>query len=139
MITITVDSSGKIKLSGEVVLFTQPQVGTLRMGHKGWLGHSTLPYQNVFDPADPMQVNGSATGRFPDAWSTNAVVNPPHRPNIFDVKPGWICNGNGVTNAVVYSVGDATNPIITIAPTPLMAEGSGGFQNGDYYTFTGIY
>ena len=134
MITITVDSSGKIKLSGEVVLFTQPQVGTL--GHKGWLEHRTRPYPNIFDST--MQ-NGSATGRFPDAWDANTVVNRSHRPNMFDVKPGWICNGNGVTNAVVYYVGDATNPIITVAPTPLMAEGGGGFQNGDYYTFTGIY
>lgn len=134
MITITVDSSGNIKLSGEVTLFTKQQMmGTL--GHKGWLGHSTLPYQNM---ADPME-NGSATGRFSDAWSANTVVNHPHRPNIYDVKPGWICNGNGVTNAIVYFVGDAANPIITVAPTPLMAEGGGGFQSGDYYTFTGVY
>lgn len=131
MITITVDGSGNIKLSGEVTLFTKK---TETLGHKGWMGHSTLPYQNVFDPME----NGSATGRFPEAWNANAVTNR-HRPNMYDVKPGWICNGNGVTNAIVYFVGDASNPIITVAPTPLMAEGGGGFQNGDYYTFTGVY
>lgn len=134
MITITIDDSGKMILHGE---FSGSSSDML--GHTGWLGHSTLPYQVVFDPADPTQVNGSATARFPAAWTTIEDINHPHRPNMLDVKPGWICNGNGVTNAVVFSIGNATNPIITIAPTPLMAEGGGGFQNGEYYTFRGVY
>ena len=129
MITITIDDLGKMTLHGEFSGSTSSDLLGIN-----WHGH-TLPYKNVFDPKDSRQVNGSDIGRFPDAWSTDTTVNPPHRPNIFDVKPGWICNGNGVTNAVVCFIGDATNPIITIAPMPITANGYSGFQNDGYYTF----
>jgi len=130
MITITIDDSGNMTLHGEFSGSTASDM----FGYNRWHG-ATLPYKNVFDPMNSKQKNGSDTGRFPDAWSTDPMVNPPHRPNIFDVKPGWICNGNGVTNAVVCFVGDASNPIITISYTPIMVSGGGGFQNDGYYTF----
>jgi len=134
MITITIDDSGKMILHGE---FSGSATSDM-FGYTRWHG-TTLPYKNVFDPMDTTQINGSHTGRFPDAWSTDTNVNPPHRPNIYDVKPGWICNGNGVTNAVVCYIGDSTNPIITIAPTPIMVLGGGGFQQDGYYTFSRVY
>ena len=134
MITITIDDSGKMILHGE---FSGSSTSDM-LGYDKWYG-STMPFKNVFDPSDPNQINGSNTGRFPDAWNTDVTVNPPHRPNIFDVKPGWVCNGEGVTNAVVFSIGDANNPIITIANTPLMVEGGGGFQQNGYYTFRRVY
>lgn len=124
MIVITIDDFGKITVSGDVDLFTYSPL----MSKCGpYYNQTTLGYQNVFDPME----NGSLTGLFTDAWNPLSVAND-HTPNIFNVMPGWICNGNGVVNAPVTFVGDAINETITIAP------GYGGFQSGEYYTFTGV-
>ena len=125
MISITIDDFGTITVSGSVELYTVPPMTMAKCGP--YNKQTTLAYQNSFDPT----MNGSLTGTFTGAWDANATINA-YSPNIFDVKPGWICNGNGVTNAEVVFVGNATNEIITIGP------GHGGFQSGEFYTFTGV-
>lgn len=125
MISITIDDFGTITVNGTVELYTVPPMMSLKCGP--YNKQTTLAYQNVFDPT----MNGSLTGTFTGAWNANATINA-YSPNIFNVMPGWVCNGVGVTNAAVVFVGNATNEIITIE------TGRGGFQSGEFYTFTGI-